>query len=362
MARCRGGQFERQSHGILDVGWRRGESSVQLLTDTVDARTGARWERGRVEVGARAAGFAAGLWITPQTAGRPDPSRAHLATYVGPDARIEGWLGRGVYVAATGAVRYHWFTPTAQTVAVVDDRSWTQADAIVGWWRPTAEARVSGGMDWTFASAEGHRVSPRLQALVDMRPEGIVAPTASARAVWAANADDVLATRVGGLTPYHVPMAGAAWAEYWVEDVVAGQIGAAVRPLAKTAPVALEIRAFMDAAVMTWPAATAVPSPPDRLGVTGFGLRNRNRARDVVRRDRGGGRAGVAVGIAVGIGLPAVRDDLATAAIPKGVTDGVTSHRGSPPDRRDRAWGQRTRTPVQTIKRTAGGRRGRIAG
>jgi hypothetical protein len=41
----------------------------------------------------------------------------------------------------------------------------------------------------------------------------------------AANVDDVTATRVGGLTPYAVPLAGAAWAEFHAEDYVAFQLG-----------------------------------------------------------------------------------------------------------------------------------------
>ncbi|MBX2796962.1 MAG: hypothetical protein KTR31_04810 [Myxococcales bacterium] len=67
-----GGQFESESHGILDAGIRRGPWQLQWLTDTLDARVSPQLQRGRVEVGVRLATFAAGMWITPYAGGSVD--------------------------------------------------------------------------------------------------------------------------------------------------------------------------------------------------------------------------------------------------------------------------------------------------
>src|SRR5689334_22351148 len=92
-----GTQIEAEGHGIFDLGWRRGETSVQLFTDTLDARTGRRWSRGRFEIGGRFAAAAAGMWITPWSHGAPDPSRAQISTSAGPDLRLERWGPHGTY-------------------------------------------------------------------------------------------------------------------------------------------------------------------------------------------------------------------------------------------------------------------------
>lgn len=53
-------------------------------------------------------------------------------------------------------------------------------------------------------------------------------PRFELRAGWARGQDRVLRTRLGGLNPYVVPLAGAAWAEWLVERYVAGRAGYAL--------------------------------------------------------------------------------------------------------------------------------------
>jgi hypothetical protein len=57
---------------------------------------------------------------------------------------------------------------------------------------------------------------------------------------------------MGGMMPYHVPFAGAGWAEFWVEDVLAMRGGVAVQRGEWSVPVAF------DALVWTLPGDTTL--------------------------------------------------------------------------------------------------------
>jgi hypothetical protein len=262
-----GGQIETEGHGILDLGWRRGPTSIQLLTDTLDVRTGRTWRRGRAEVGGRVAAFAAGLWITPWSHGAPDPLRAQLAGYVGPDGRIERWGPKGTWAAAEGFARYCWFVPLPDAILEVPDTLWTHGALVVGYWDDRGRSiRLSGGVDATLPGGADTRVAPALTLEARIHPVGAVTPFGELRAGWAENQDDVIATRLGGMTPYHVPLAGAAWAEFWVEDYVATRLGLEAR-LGDVVPFVL-----IDAAVFDFPLDTTLPSPPARQSAAGVGL------------------------------------------------------------------------------------------
>jgi hypothetical protein len=241
-----GGQLEQASHGVLDLGWRKGPASVQLFTDTLDLRLRHRAQRGQVEVGLRAAAFAADMWITPWTDGAPDPLRAQRASYVGPDARVERWLPRGIYVAAELWARWYSFVPLEGAGLEVPDQGWLRLEGVAGgWWSDgQLQARLTGGLDQT---TELSLPSPHATATLLAHPASRVAPLGELRLVWAQGQDDVLATRLGGMTPYHVPLAGAGWAEFWVEDACAARAGLLGRAGALTAGVVL------DGAVWTLP-------------------------------------------------------------------------------------------------------------
>jgi hypothetical protein len=219
-----GGQLEQASHGMLDVGWRKGPVSVQLFTDTLDLRLKHRMNRGQVEFGLRGAAFAADMWITPWTDGAPDPTRAQQASYVGPDVRLERWLPHGMYLATELWARWYVFTPLPGSELEVPDQGWLRLDGIAGgWWDDGHwQVRLAGGLDQTTELA---LPSPHASATFLAHPRGRLAPLAELRLLWAHGQDDVLKTRLGGLTPYHVPLAGAAWAEFWVEDAAAARVG-----------------------------------------------------------------------------------------------------------------------------------------
>ncbi|MEQ1567707.1 MAG: hypothetical protein ABMA64_18850, partial [Myxococcota bacterium] len=254
-----GGQLETEGHGILDLGWRRGGTSIQWFTDTADLRLERRFDRGRAEVGLRVASFAAGMWISPWSHGAPDPDRAQLSGYAGADARREWWGPHGTWAAADGFARYVWFVPLPDTVIEESPTPWAHVGASIGRWSPEQSVRLGVGLD-----ARPERLSPSLTFEAKLAPQWWVAPFAEVRAGWADGADDLFATRLGGMTPYHVPLAGAAWAEFWVEDYAATRAGLRVK-LGPIAPAAA-----VDAAVWTFPDLTALPDPPERQGAVGL--------------------------------------------------------------------------------------------
>lgn len=254
-----GAQLETAGHGLADLGYRSGGWSAELYTETLDLRYERSFSRGKVVVGGRAGAFGGGMWLTPWTAGAPDLDRIQFCTSAGPDLTAQRWLGGGAFLGATVSSRGQWFTPGERATLRVDNVWWTRADAGFGWWVDDGRRTfwAAGGVDWTEAFAGGSRLSPHAFAQGTWTVDADVAPVVEARAGWAANADDVVATRLGGMTPYHVPLAGAAWAEFWVEDYAALRLGAASRFGAFTVPV------FLDTAVWTLPAATTSPDPTD---------------------------------------------------------------------------------------------------
>lgn len=218
-----GGQIETEGNGIFDLGWRRGPLSVELFTDTLDVRLAQRHDWGTWSVGVRAAAFAAGMWITPWSNGAPDPDRAQRASYVGVDGRLQRNLGRGWWAGTAGFVRPHRFQPLGDATLRIAPRSWSQLQASGGLWRDGGRlvATATAGLDLV----DEDTLSTHLHLAGAWRPSGTIAPLAEGRLGVAQGQDDLTATRLGGLTPYHVPFAGAAWAEFWVEDYAVARLG-----------------------------------------------------------------------------------------------------------------------------------------
>ena len=230
-----------QYHGILDFGWRRGPWSAELMTDTLDVRFSPAWERGRAWVGLRGAGFAANMWIAPWTDGAPDPARALAVAYVGPDFGAQRYLPGGLYVGAEGFARHHVFLrylggaasggaasggAAAAGAAPPPPALWLRGDAVAGLYRESGpQLRVAAGADWDPVPYGAPEVAPHVNGSLRWRPGWAVAPIVAGWAGWAQGQDDLTSTRVGGLTPYHPPLGGAAWAEFWVEDYAVGSLG-----------------------------------------------------------------------------------------------------------------------------------------
>lgn len=221
-----GGEINADAHGRVDLGLRRGPWSAELLTDTLDLRYGPDLKRGRAWAALRAEGGAMGLLISPWTAGAPDPGRALLGHQVGVEGGALRYLPAGLYAGAQGGARLVAFGATATTeIPVPAARPILSGEALAGWWRPSARAWLRAGLDLQPGAESGQPLSPHVALEAAWTPDGLVAPRLELRGGLAQGQDLVTRTRLGGLNPYVVPLAGAAWAEWWVEDYAALRAG-----------------------------------------------------------------------------------------------------------------------------------------
>lgn len=230
-----GGQVDPPFHGVARFAWERGPVRFLYDTDTVDLRWQPRFSRGTAWVAGRVQLGAAGMMIAPWTDGRPDPDRARLGLYQQVEIGAQRWLPAGLWAGASLTARAWQEVALASTVgSVAGPAAHLSPTASVGWWRPFAEAQVHGGVDvvipWDGAPAT---VAPRVAGFARTRLPGVVVPLAEVRLGWAEGQDDRLKTRLGSSNPYVVPLAGAAWAEWWVEDYAALRGGV----IAQSAPV-----------------------------------------------------------------------------------------------------------------------------
>ena len=291
-----GGEFNADPHGALDVGWRAGDWQLQLITDTLDVRWQPEHDRGRSWAAARLEIGAAGLMISPWSGGAPAPEAALAASYAGAEAGHVWYLPDGLYAGVDGQARWWWFGALRGTERVVPGAQLRAETAgFVGWWSEDGQAWLRGGVHAApeagrvgldrplfsrrpgdpihamLATSTGDPVQPFLQLVARTRPEGwTLAPRAELRAGWSQGQDALSRSRLGGLNPYVVPLAGAAWAEFWVDTHAAARLG----PSLEVGPVRVD--AVVDAAV--WREASEWGRTPPAAPVTravGFGLLTR---------------------------------------------------------------------------------------
>lgn len=219
-----GGQFERASHGIANFQARSGPWELALYTDTLQVRYDGSGNRGRWWGAARVQLGAVGLVSTRWVDGLPSPEASQLGFYGGPEGGGVIYLPKGWYVGLQGSLRYYAFAPLAQTVSTAASRPVWANEAVLGWYSEPADLVVRGGVTLSPGT-----VSPGVHLLATLHPRAPVAPWVEVRAGVAENTDLVTSTRLGGLNPYVVPLAGAGWAEFWVEDYVAVRVGPRLR-------------------------------------------------------------------------------------------------------------------------------------
>lgn len=264
-----GGQIDADSHGDATVGVRRGPWRAELLTDTVDLAWEPQQAHGRAWVEARANGMSAEMFISPWTSGAPDPARATLAAYGGLEAGVLRYGPSGTYAGVAGSVRLYAFDPYGGDARALGLGG---ADLVAGVWRPAYAATLRGGVqaqqaaDRTLpalAADEARTVQPHVLIDAHWHPDRAVAPVIDG---WAGLADGqgaLTRTRVGGLTPYGVPLPGAAWAEWWVEDYAAVRGGVAAGATGLSTPArGLRARGTATAEVATFSAPYGDPGAP----------------------------------------------------------------------------------------------------
>ncbi len=289
-----GGEFNADSHGVADVGWRSGPWQAQLVTDTLDVRWQPERDGGRSWVAARAALGAAGLMSSPWSDGAPLPGAALSAFYAGPEGGNVWYLRDGLYTAVDGRIQWWWFGATRRSARTIPDRQLRGEVAhSVGWWSTNGHVWLRGGGHLAPVGEQtgldpqagpeartvsgdpvpnrGAPVQPFVQFVATSRPEAWkVAPRAELRAGWSRGQDAISRTRLGGLNPYVVPVAGAAWAEFWVDTYAAVRFG----PSLQAGPIRID--AVIDAALwndaLDW-GGTPSAEPADRA--VGMGVLTR---------------------------------------------------------------------------------------
>lgn len=215
-----GGQFEAESHGIVNLSARSGGLQLALITDTLQVRYDGREDRGRWWLAARGEYGAPGLVSTRWIDGAPSAEASQLGYYAGPEGGYVRYGPKGTYAGLQGSVRYYGFKGLPDTVSVEPARPIAQPELVLGWWTEGAELYLRGGV----AVSPG-TVSPGLHGVFKLHPTARFTPVFELRAGVAQNTDIITKTRLGGLNPYVVPLAGAAWAEFWVEDYAAVRAG-----------------------------------------------------------------------------------------------------------------------------------------
>jgi hypothetical protein len=215
-----GGQIDSESHGVVDVAVRKGPFSATIYTDTLDLRFAPESAGGRAWIAARGEALFAGLLSSRWSGGAPDPSRSMYASYAGAEGGFVRYLGP-IYLGAQGLARVYRFDGRAETrVPVPGPTPLFTVDGLIGRWTPELALWVRAGAD-----LEGLSLAPHVQGEAVWRPSLAVAPRFELRAGWGMNQSDLTKTRAGGSNPYVVPVAGAGWAEWLVQDYVAGRLG-----------------------------------------------------------------------------------------------------------------------------------------
>jgi hypothetical protein len=213
--------IEPQSHGVLAAGLRKGAFALQYNTDTLDVTYGPDFDGGRWWVTARGEGLVAGLMPFPWAAGGPAPEQAVYASYVGGSAGVIKYLPQGLWAGVQASTRTYIFGAVDGGLAPVPDvRPSFAVGAELGWYSDWLNIRGKSGVDVSdVATAPFAEVQARLTL------PGWWAPLLEFRGGLGINQDYVTRTRLGGVSPYAVPLAGAGWAEWWVQNYAAVHAG-----------------------------------------------------------------------------------------------------------------------------------------
>lgn len=220
-----GASAQELPHGVLNLGMRRGPWSLMLLTDTLDLRYQEERPGGRWWIGGRGAAFAAQMLIDPWRDGAPDQGRALFSSYLGADSGVITYLPHGLYLGGQASGRWYNFFATSTTrIDVPRPVPVATPELLLGWWRPWGQAELRAGAD-----VQPGVFAPKVYGQAQLRPDWRLAPWLQLHAGWARRQDFLTYTRVGGLNPYVVPLAGAAWAEFRAQEYAALRAGPALR-------------------------------------------------------------------------------------------------------------------------------------
>jgi hypothetical protein len=226
-----GGQLDSSSHAVVDAGVRRGALSANFYTDTLDLRWSPESPAGRAWIALRGEAYDAALLVAPWSNGAPDPARSLSASYGGIELGWVRYLPRSVYGGLSVSERVYYFAARGATrIPVPGITSLATADLVFGRWTPSAHVWLRAGADLQDLDVQPHVAAEaiwqpqppgELPARGAAAVRGWIAPRIELRAGAAYGQSFLTATRLGGLNPYVVPLAGAGWAEFWVQNYAA---------------------------------------------------------------------------------------------------------------------------------------------
>ena len=209
-------------HGIVNLAAKRGAFSVALQTDTLDIRYSPELDEGRWWVGGRLAAFGAELLFSPWLGGAPLPEAALRASYGGIDSGYVYYLPESWYAGGRVSARLYDFGELATTEVAIPDRTHrVTPEFFVGHWTQALQIELSAGLQWV-----GDQFIPFGQGRIELNPSWELSPLLSLHGGYLGDDMPPLArTRVGGLNPYVIPFAGAAWAEWWARRYAIARAG-----------------------------------------------------------------------------------------------------------------------------------------
>jgi len=216
-----GAELSSTTHAVIDLALRRGPLSIALQTDTLDIRYSPEHESGRWWLGGRVATIAAELFLSPWERGAPAPEQALRASYAGLDAGYVHYLPHAWYAGTRISARLYDFgeLPTT-TVTVPEGTHRVTPELLIGRWTETLKLELLSGVEWV----NGHAV-PYGRGYIKGKPSWTLSPLVAVYAGYSNAMPELARTRVGGLNPYVVPLAGAAWAEWWAERYIVARTG-----------------------------------------------------------------------------------------------------------------------------------------
>jgi len=218
-----GASIDPSPNGVVDLGLRREALSLQLLTDTLEVRWAPEGDHGRSWLAARAELGAVGLLISPWFDGTPVPEAGFAGGYLGGEAGRIRYLPHGFYVGGSTFAYYTAFYEIPSTqVPVPDPTPWLGLDALGGWWSPHTHAWLRVGVQHDTLGAP---LQPHAHLQVRSASDTPIGHRAALHAGTGRGQSILTRTRVGGLNPYAVPLAGAGWGEWWAETYAIARLG-----------------------------------------------------------------------------------------------------------------------------------------
>jgi len=218
-----GAEINQAPFGVFNAGARTDKISIELITDTIDVRWTPTFKKGRAWLGFRGEFGFAYMFQAPWANGEPRRDLGYNAFYEGAEAGVIGYLPAGFYAGVDTTVRFNQFASNKATQVAVPESVWLMRTyGILGFYHENAHLWVRAGGD----VLDFNRFLPRVEGMFELNLPGSAAPIMEVRGAWAQDATDLTRTRLGGLNPYVVPLAGLGWGEFWVKNYMATRVGA----------------------------------------------------------------------------------------------------------------------------------------